>query len=307
MPYVEQWNINLQRQLPYDMLLTVAYVGTKGVKLRDEIDLNQARPGAGAVAARRPYPYFGSIIDTEFRANSVYHGLQATFEKRYAKGLSFLASYTWGHGIDDTSVFGGDHQDMLNLRADRGNSPTDVRQTFMYSFNYEMPFGRNSKGLTSAIARGWQMNGILRLSTGLYLTPTVGANNLNGSGFQRPDMVPGCNWKLDNPKPDLWFKSACFAVPAQYTFGNAGRDIIEGPGTHNLDFSLFRNLYLSRGDSPKVLQLRGEIFNLTNTPQFNNPNTTIGVATTGVISSAGSPSSFQRIQRQIQLAAKFTF
>ena len=130
MPYVEQWNLNLQRQLPYDTLLTVAYVGTKGVKLRDEIDLNQPRPGAGAVASRRPYPYFGSIIDTEFRASSIYHGLQATFEKRYAKGLSFLASYTWGHAIDDTSLFGGDHQDMLNLRADRGNSPYDVAPHF---------------------------------------------------------------------------------------------------------------------------------------------------------------------------------
>ena len=135
----------------------------------------------------------------------------------------------------------------------------------------------------------------------------MGANNLNGSGFQRPDMVPGCNWKLDNPTPDRWFNPACFAIPAQYTFGNAGRDIIEGPGTHNFDFSVFRNVYLSRSEVPKVLQLRGEIFNLTNTPQFNNPNTTIGVASTGVISSAGSPSSFQRIQRQVQLAAKFTF
>jgi hypothetical protein len=307
MPYVEQWNLNLQRQLPFDTLLTVAYVGTKGVKLRDEIDLNQARPGPGAVAARRPYPFFSGIIDTEFRANSIYHGLQVTFEKRYSKGLSFLTSYTWGHAIDDAALFGGDHQDMLNLRADRSNSPYDVRHTFVYSFNYEMPFGRNSKGVTAAMSRGWQMNGILRLSTGLFLTPTVGANNLNGSGFQRPDVVPGCNWKLDNPTPDRWFNPSCFAIPAQYTFGNAGRDIIEGPGTHNFDFSLFRNLYLSGGEVPKMLQIRGEIFNLTNTPQFNNPNTTIGVAQSGVINSAGSPSSFQRIQRQVQLAAKFTF
>jgi len=306
-PYVEQWNLNLQHQLPHDMLLTVAYVGTKGVKLRDEIDLNQPRPGAGAVAARRPYPYFGSIIDTEYRANSVYHGLQATFEKRYAKGLSFLTSYTWGHAIDDTSLFGGDHQDMLNLRSDRGNSPYDVRHTLMASFNYELPFGRGAKGAAAALVRGWQTNGILRLSTGLYLEPTVGPNNLNGSGFQRPDLVPGCNWTLSSPTPDRWFSPACFSIPAQYAFGNAGRDIIAGPGTHNFDFSVFRNMYLTKGDSPKLLQIRGEIFNLTNTPQFNNPNVTIGVATTGVVSSAGSPTSFQRIQRQIQLGAKFTF
>jgi hypothetical protein len=277
------------------------------VKLRDEIDLNQARPGPGDVASRRPYPFFSGIIDTEFRANSIYHGLQATFEKRYAKGLSFLTSYTWGHAIDDAALFGGDHQDMLNVRADRSNSPYDIRHTFIYSFNYEMPFGRNAGGVTGALVRGWQMNGILRLSTGFYLTSTVGPNNLNGSGFQRPDVVPGCNLKLDKPTPDLWFNSACFAIPAQYSFGNAGRDIVEGPGTHNFDFSLFRNLYLSAGDTPKMLQIRGEVFNVTNTPQFNNPNTTIGVNNAGVISSAGSPSSFQRIQRQVQLAARFTF
>src|SRR5260370_39057200 len=112
-----------------------------------------------------------------------------------------------------------------------------------------MPCGGNSKGVTAAMSRGWQMNGILRLSTGLFLTPTVGANNLNGSGFQRPDVVPACNWRLDNPTPDRWFNGSCFAIPAQYTFGNAGRDIIEGPGPRNFDLSLFRKLHLSLGDS----------------------------------------------------------
>jgi hypothetical protein len=307
MPFVQQWNLNLQRQLPFDSLLTVAYVGTKGVKMRDEIDLNQPRPGAGAVASRRPYPLFTGIINTEFRANSIYHGLQATFEKRYSQGLSFLTSYSWGHAIDDAGIFGGDHQDMLNLRLDRGSSPYDIRQTFMFSFNYELPFGRDADGVKAAILRGWQTNGILRLSTGQWLTPTVGPNNLNTGGFQRADVVPGCSWRLDNSTPDRWFNPACFAIPAQYAFGNAGRGIIEGPGTRNLDFSLFRNFYLSKGENPKQLQLRGEMFNITNTPQFNNPNTTIGVQNSGIIAAAGSPTSFQRIQRQIQLAVRFIF
>ena len=307
MPYVQQWNFNVQRQLPSNMLLTVAYVATRGVKLRDEIDLNQPRPGAGSVPSRRLYPRFNGIINTEFRANSTYHGLQATFEKRYARGLSFLASYTWGHAIDDTSIFGGDHQNMLNLRADRSNSPYDTRHTFVSSFNYELPFGRDAKGFHAALIRGWQMNGILRLSTGLYLTPTVGPNTLNGSGPQRADVVPGCDWRMENPTPDRWFNPACFTIPAQYTFGNAGRNIIEGPGTRNFDFSVFRNIYLSADETPKQIQIRGEMFNLTNTPQFNNPNTTVGVNNIGVISAAGSPSSFQRIQRQIQLGIKFLF
>lgn len=307
MPYVQQWNFNVQRQLPGNTMLTLAYVGTKGTKLRDEIDINQPPPGPGAVAPRRPYPLYNAIAYTAFRANSNYHGLQATFEKRYSKGLSFLTSYTWGHNIDDAGIFGGDHQDTRNLRADRSNSPYDTRHTFVYSFNYELPFARGASGVAAALAKGWQINGILRLSTGQFLTPTVGPNNLNGAGFQRADVVPGCNWNLDNPTPNRWFDAGCFTIPAQFTYGNAGRNIIEGPGTRNFDFSIFRNIYLSKGDTPRQLQLRGEMFNITNTPQFNQPNGTIGTANVATINSAGSPTSFQRVQRQIQLGAKFIF
>lgn len=307
MPYVQQWNFNVQHQLPGNSLLTLAYVGTRGVFLRDEVDLNQPRPGPGAVASRRPYPLFNGIAYTTFRANSTYHGLQATFEKRYSGGLSFLTSYTWGHNLDDAGIFGGDHQDTLQLFLDKGNSPYDTRQTFVYSFNYELPFAREASGLSATLFQGWQINGILRLSTGQHLTPVVGPNNLNGAGFQRADVIPGCNWKLDNPTPNRWFDPSCFTIPAQFTFGNAGRNIIEGPGTKNLDFSVFRNIYLSRGDTPRMLQLRGEFFNVTNTPQFNQPNAAIGTPNAGVISAAGSPTSFQRVQRQIQLGAKFSF
>jgi hypothetical protein len=307
MPYVQQWNLNVQRQLPGEMLLTVAYAATKGVKLRDEVDINQPRPGPGAVAPRRAYPVYNAIANTAFRANSNYHGLQATLEKRFSQGLSFQASHTWGHNIDDAGIFGGDHQDTLNLRLDRGNSPYDTRHTFVTSFNYELPFGKGGSGWGARLVEGWQVNGILRLSTGQYLTPVVGPNNLNGAGTQRANLVPGCNWKLDNPTPNRWFDPACFAIPAQFTFGGAGRNIIEGPGTKNFDFSVFRNIYLSKGETRKQLQLRGEMFNITNTPQFNQPNATIGTPNAGVINSAGSPTSFQRIQRQIQLGAKFIF
>jgi hypothetical protein len=307
LPYVQQWNFNLQRQLPGDSLLTLAYVGTKGTFLRDEVDLNQPRPGPGAVAARRAYPLYNAIAYTTFRGNSTYHGLQATFEKRFSKGLSFLTSYTWGHNLDDAGIFGGDHQDTERLFLDKGNSPYDTRHTFVYSFNYELPFGKTGGGVSAALLKGWQVNGILRLSTGQYLTPTVGPNTLNGAGFQRADVVPGCDWNIENPTPNRWFNPSCFTIPAQFTFGNAGRNIIEGPGTRNIDFSVFRNIQLSKADKPRMLQLRGEFFNVTNTPQFNQPNGVIGTANAGVINSAGSPTSFQRIQRQIQLGAKFLF
>ena len=104
---------------------------------------------------------------------------------------------------------------------------------------------------------------------------------------------------LLNASPNRWFDPGCFSIPAQHTFGSAGRNIIGGSETRNFDFSIFRNFYLALGDTLRQLQLRGEMLDITDTP--------IGVANSGIITSAGSPTSFPRIQRQIQVAAKFTF
>jgi len=303
MPYVLQWNMNVQRQLPGAFLLTVAYVGTKGVKLRDEVNINQARPGAGAIPPRRPFPLFNDIALTMFRANSNYNGLQTTLERRLSKGLTLLFSYVWSHAIDDAGQFGGDHQDVLYLRGDRGNAPFDVRHNLITSFNYELPSFGTSRA-AKLVLGGWQTNGILRLAGGLPLTPNMATSTLNGSGAQRSNVVPGCDWRLDNPTPLRWFNTACFAAPPQFTFGNVGRNTITGPGTHQFDFSLFKNIAPSERYR---VQLRCEVFNITNTPQFNNPNVAIGNAQAGVINSAGAPPSFQRTSRQIQLALKFVF
>jgi Carboxypeptidase regulatory-like domain/TonB dependent receptor-like, beta-barrel len=242
MPYVQQWNLNIQQQLPGDMTLTTAYVGTKGVKLRDQININQPRPGPGAVAPRRPFPQFNNIELTAFRANSIYHGLQATLDKRFTGGLSFLVSYTYSHAIDDADVFGGGHQDVMNLRADRGNAPFDIRQMLVVSYNYDLPFAKNASGLMKHIFRGWQTNGVLRLTGGTPFTPTMAANTLNGSGFQRPNVVAGCGPQLDNAAVDRWFDTSCFAAPPQFTFGNAGRNVVFGPGTKQLDFSVLKRI-----------------------------------------------------------------
>lgn len=307
MPYVLQWNFNVQRQLPGSLLVTVAYVGTKGVKLRDEINVNQARPGAGPIPPRRPFPLFNDIAVTMFRANSSYNGLQTTLERRLSKGLNLLFSYSWGHAIDDAGQFGGDHQDVLNLRADRGNAPFDVRHSAVASFNYELSF-RGESRIARQVLGGWQTNGILRLSGGLPFTPNMATSTLNGSGGQRANVVAGCDWRLENPTPLRWFDTGCFSAPAQFTFGNVGRNSVTGPGTKQLDFSLFKNITLAqRADTPVRVQFRAEMFNVTNTPQFNQPNSAIGNPQAGVINSAGSPPSFQRTSRQIQLALKFIF
>jgi outer membrane receptor protein involved in Fe transport len=305
-PYVQQWNLNVQRQLPGNMVLTVAYVGTKGTKLRDQYNVNQPVPGAAAVASRRPYPFFNDIQYTANVANSSYHALQATLDKRLSHGLNFLASYTYSHAIDTTTTFGGSHQNSLNLAADRGNADWDLRHNFSLSLNYALP-SPSRNGFLFYLAGGWQVNGILRVSTGLPFSVSPATNTLNGSGSQRADVVPGCPATLSNPTPTRWFNTACFATPGLYQYGNSGRNILFGPGTHQLDASLFRRFPLGTREGAPYFELRGEVFNISNTPQFNNPNSTVGSVGQGNISSAGSPPSFQRTSRQIQLGAKFYF
>jgi hypothetical protein len=154
--------------------------------------------------------------------------------------------------------------------------------------------------------QGWQINTILNYSDGLPFS--VSSSGGVGDGLTpRAQLLPGNgNSSLPSGQRKLtgWFNTAAFANPAAGTWGNSGRNILEGPGTKTVDFSVFKNTHLTEG---KVLQLRAEFFNLFNTPQFNNPAATVGSASFGTIASAGSDTSFQRTARQIQLAAKINF
>jgi hypothetical protein len=301
---MQQWNINVQRQLPADSVVTVAYVGTKGTKLFDLWNYNQPRPGAGAVNVRRPLPTFNDITYTAFVGNSDYNSLQVTFDKRYSKGLSLLATYTWAHMIDTTDTLGAAHQDVQNLAGDRGNGEFDVRHSAVLSFTWDLPGSKLQSRAASYILGRWQISGITRLSTGQPFSVTSAVNTLNGSGTQRANVVPGCDPNLPNPSPDRWFNTACFAVPASFQFGNAGRNILHGPGTHQADLAVHKSFPFRSGETAPRIEFRAEAFNITNTPQFNNPASAIGTPSAGTITSAGSPISFQRTSRQIQLALK---
>jgi len=313
-PYTQQWNLNLQQALPSSLILTVAYVGTKGTKLVTRPNINQPRPGPGAVAARRPYPQFSDIFYWSSQASSIYHALQLSADKRYASGLSFLVSYTWAHAIDNTTDLFGSPQNALDYGADRGNSDFDLRHRLVYSFNYDLPFGRGRRwikgagGVTQALLGGWQLNGIAQLYSGFPFTVTTAVNTLNGSGPQRAHVVAGCDPALKRSERTLqrYFNTACFTTPPQYTFGNAARNLLKGPGTAQLDLSIFKNIQLG-ADKARYLQFRAELFNAFNTPQFNNPNASIGSAGAGSISSAGSIVTFQRTPRQMQFALKLYY
>jgi hypothetical protein len=301
--YAEQFNLSVQRELPMEMVLKVAYTGNLGRRLGTTFNLNQAVPGTGAINPRRPF--FGvrpALADVTYAVSdglSNYNALQMSVEKRMSKGLGLLFGYTYGHSIDDTGTeFGGGTgtpQDARNRRADRGNSSFDIRHRATISYLYQLPFHPKARAL-DMVAGGWQTNGIMTLQTGLPFTPGLATNSLNTGTGSRPNRIG--TGTLPNPTINKWFDPTAFTQNSPGLYGNSGRNILFGPGRFNWDVSLFKDFPIRE---EMKLQLRAEMFNVTNTPQFGQPNATIGSTAAGLITSTvGNP-------RQVQLALRFQF
>lgn len=308
-----EWNMNVQRQLPGDVVLTVAYVGAKGTYVDIVgLNINQAIPGPGAVVSRRPYPNLSDAIGVAPWGNSSYNSLQTTVDRRVG-AVRLTAAWTYAHSIDDTSGESSNSpiQDSRNLAAQRASSTFDIRHKLAMSGTYELPFGRGKRWANS-VARpvdwaigGWQVNNILTLMTGLPFTPVMQTSTLNtGTGSQFPNRIGSGVLPSSERTIDRWFDASAFVAPPQFTFGNSGRNILYGPGTKQLDLSLFKSFPF--GESRRV-EFRAEAFNSLNTPQFNNPNASIGFTGVAKITSAGNPTVYQRTSRQIQLALKIYF
>jgi hypothetical protein len=259
----------------------------------------------------------------ENSANSDYNSLQVKVQKKFASGFSFLVGYTLSKAIDDSSGDingegpGGSPQDPLNRRGDRGLSLQDARNRFVISYIYALPIGRGhrllSGGVGSAVLGGWQINGITTFQSGNPFLINQACNRANtDSGTQRPDLVGAWNsWKLDAGRPSgqlvsEFFNTSAFANvcpdlagPGPFTYGNAGRNIVIGPGISDWDFALFKNIPL--GGERRSLQFRGEFFNLFNHPIFGQPSATAGTPQFGEIAGTAFDS------REIQLALKIIF
>ena len=302
-PYSEQWHASIEQQIPYATVLKFAYVGTRGIHLDTLRDINAGSPGTTNVTVNRPYPYFAQINLLETSQTSNYNALQVTAERR-ARGFTYLASYTYSHALDESTTSPGSITNPYDPHAGYGNSDLNVPNRVVASASYELPF--KSSGKLNYLVQGWQLNTILNYFDGLPFS--VSAASGVGDGLTpRAQLLPGFgNGSLPPGKRTLtkWFNTAAFTNPAPGTWGNSGRNILQGPATKTVDFSFFKNTHLTEST---VLQLRAEFFNLFNTPQFNNPGATAGSSTIGTISSAGSESTFQRIGRQVQLAAKIYF
>jgi hypothetical protein len=299
MGYDQHWSFGVQRQLPGQSVLEVNYVGNRGVNLYEANPINDPLAGAGAIQARRPYPIFGAITYNGQDDSTIYNALQAKFEKRVSGGLWYLVSYTWSKSINvgNTPAVGGDYA------YERGISSFDIPQNLTASAGYELPVGKGKKLLASGnrfangVLGGWQLQGILVLRTGRPYTPTISRDVANtGIGGQRPNRIG--SGQLSNPTVGQWFDKTAFTVPAAFTWGNSGVDILREDRFKNLDLSLFKQFRINEHSQ---VQFRAEVFNLTNSPSFSAPGTNIDTASGGVVTSTIST------PRNIQFGLKLNF
>ncbi|MCX6621637.1 MAG: carboxypeptidase regulatory-like domain-containing protein [Acidobacteria bacterium] len=301
--YTGQWNLGVQHEFGPQRVVELAYAGAKGTKLLGGRDLNQPLPGARQPNPR-PVPEFDDINILESRGNSSYHSLQFRLQQNLRNGLSVLAAYTWSKSIDDASGFftsAGDAnfpQDSLHAGAERGLSSFDVRHRFSLSYSYDLPFG---KGL---LAGGWQTFGSWAFQTGRPFTAALlsdldnsntGRSTLGFGANDRPDVAR--NPALSNPGPGRWFDTSAFTLPPFGTFGNAGRNILTGPGSQNGNVSVLKNTKLGE---IFTVQFRAEAFNVLNHANFDLPDIFFGSPSFGKIQSA-------RSSRRIQFGLKFLF
>lgn len=293
------YNINIQHEA-LGTVFEAAYVGSQGRHLRIFGDWNQGINGV------RPIPGFSSITTQQSVSNSNYNGLWLSANRRLSKGVTFTASYTLSKSIDNNSVGSSNAQvqDYRNLRAERALSDFDARHRFVFSGVWLLPF-RGQGALMSRVAGGWSISPILNLQSGNPFSPIIAVTDVKGSlePFDRPFVVPGAPLIVPNPSPTRWVNPAAFVRQAT-GFGDAGRNILTGPGFQDVDFSIAKDTKITERTS---LQFRSEAFNLFNHPNFGQPQNNLAVATFGQITATRTLRGDLGSSRQLQFALKLIF
>jgi hypothetical protein len=302
---MQQWNFSLERQVAQSVVVKASYVGSRGNHLYIALNEDIATPGPGAVLARQPYPQYSSISAWEPVGISTYNALQLSTEKRFSRGLMFNVSYTFSRCLD---MGGGGNSASAESRNNVQNQHAVSAEYGLCDFNYshrvtlngvyDLPFGRgrqflsNAGGVLNAVVGGWQADTIFQAQTGPPGSLSVSTSTANTGTTQYPNRICDGN---DGPKTvKMWYRVSCYAVPGLYTFGNSGRNVMIAPGLWIWDFGAHKDFRLTE----KVgLTYRAEFFNLLNKANFGYPNTSIGSATAGTITSVGPG-------RQIQFALR---
>ena len=344
--YAQQWNFAVQRELMKNMVVEVAYAGSKithvGIPDTNINQLMASQLALGpALLTRVPNPFFGQIprssslgdptiplaqllkpfprfTNVTFYRNNVgntnYNALQTKLEQRFTHGFSFLVSYTRSKLIDeassvfDASILTGPIAnfpvaDSFNRKLERDLSNGDIPNVFVASFTYELPVGKgkrfNPQGIAGTILGGWELAGVITLQSGLPLavTQVTNFNAFAGFGTQRPNVVADPNLSASERTTTRFFNTSDFTTASQFTIGSSSRNPVRGPQYRNADVALIKRTYFGE---VRNLEFRAEFFNLTNTPPLGAPNTVLGSAGFGSITSAGDP-------RVIQFGLKLNF
>lgn len=308
------WSFAVQRQLPQEIVAEMSYVGNTAVNLSFPRDLNQlpeSKLGQGNPA--KPYPNFQSVGATNFDGVSNYHSLQMALRKRYSKGLSLDANYTWSKNLNNVdsgghadTTLGGNrmYQRSYNPDLNYGLSTSDVPQMFKVISTYELPMGRGKKllahgGPMDLLFGGWRLSGVFIKQSGFTFMPSVSGTNLSGQlygGTWYPNRTG--SGVLSDPTIYKWFDTTAFAIPASNTFGNSGRNVLRGPGRATFDLSMGKNFDLFR--EGMQLQLRFDANNVLNHTVFSNPNASIGSTSAGIISGTAVGARFLQLGARLQ-------
>lgn len=325
--FIQEWSLDIQRQLPRSWLLDVGYLGTRGLRLPRATDPNQRNPSDNLA---RQYPLFPqNFVYTESSGSSIYHALQVRAERHFSGGLAFMLSYAYTHSIDTNSTFGSTDvnanapQNSLDLAAEKASSDFDYRHRLSIAYVYDLPLGstrlRSNKPSVNYAIQGWELAGIVTAQTGAPFTPVISGDVSCTGEFQnfgaltdRPDLVG--NRYPSNQTPNNWVQPGAFSNPFEdadghCAFGNAGRNILRGPGLGDWDFSLVRRFRLRES---KALEFRAEIFNVFNHANFATPQADVASPSFGQIFNtvqplAGIVSGGPGDPREIQFALRFSF
>jgi hypothetical protein len=282
-PYTEQYNFNIQHTLSSNWILEVGYAGSHGVHLMRTQDVNQPLPNVGIANKTlnanqlRPYLGYGIISNREQSYASKYNGLQVELSRRFARGFTFKADYTWSKALDTTDCCSGNiynfYPDTQNAHLEWGRSSMDAEHNFIAYYVYELPFLRDQKTLAGKVLGGWQLSGITTFQSGLPIDPVLGIDQagVGSTARQRPQVVGSP--VLDRGKRTVteWFNPSNYVLPTIGTFATTSRNFISAPGTNNWDMSLYKTFKWKERTS---LQFRADAFNPWNHTEFSSVGTT---------------------------------
>jgi hypothetical protein len=295
--YNDVWNLSIQRSLSSTTSFQAQYVGSYTVHA-DNMTLQNLYPGGllnGNPLHVRPIPQLSGFTGITWDGWEKYHALTITLTQHAWRGLTIDTNYTWSKALDDASNPGTNNagtnvpQDPANMAAEKGLSDFDHRHRFVTSFLYQLPFLESSEGWIHTAFADWQVGGIATLESGSPFTVNLSTDNANNGTpvmSQRPNLA--CDPNQGPKTPAAWFNTACFVTPAALAYGNAGRDIVTGPGTNNFDATFQKEFPLHENVK---LQFRADIFDFLNHPNFKQPNRifTATPSNFGTISSANDP------------------